>query len=171
LSFQGTNFLRFDCWEGGTTDQQSNAKYGDAFLRGASSRSRAKRNKWCVTRGVPFMVRQEKSGRSSQVKGISHVKEYQRHVADRAGYRVSDGTGAWKAKVRAVAKANSGMASKGKSRVVRLPYRMKPEPLGKNDTETSRWTLRGGRRQRVPKERPGTWEALQSRKQGKWAPA
>jgi hypothetical protein len=28
------------------------------------------------------------------VKGVSHVKEYQRHVADRADHRVSDGNGA-----------------------------------------------------------------------------
>jgi ABC-type sugar transport system ATPase subunit len=39
---------------------------------------------------------------------------------------------------------------------------MKPEPSEKNDAETLRWTLRGGRRQRAPKERLGTWEALTS---------
>src|SRR5271166_7126342 len=94
------------------------------------------------------------------MKGISHVKEHQRHVVDRAGHRVSGGTKPRKTKVRAVAQANSNRPREAAMRVVNPPERTKPEPTEKNNAETLGWTLRGGRRQRAPKERLGTWEAL-----------
>ena len=50
-------------------------------------------------------------------------------------------------------------------RVVNPPQRTKPALPEKNDAETLRWTLRGGRRQRVPRERLGTWETLLTRSQ------
>jgi hypothetical protein len=37
------------------------------------------------------MVRQAKLRRSSEEKGISHVKKHQRHVVDRAEHRASGG--------------------------------------------------------------------------------
>jgi hypothetical protein len=94
------------------------------------------------------------------MKGVSHVKEHRRHVVDRADRRASGGTEASEHKGASRSASQLGSASRGSNESGQSPIEDKPEPPEKNDAETLRRALRAGRRQRVPKERLGTWETL-----------